>query len=457
MNIVILGAGEVGFNIAQRLATEGNDVSVVDNNAERLQRVADSMDVQTVLGHASHPTVLERAGAINAELLIAATVDDETNMLACQVAHSLFKVPVKMARVRNNDYVDRAAQLFGRDDLPIDLVISPEKEAAKAIVRRVQVVSAMDMQEFADGRICLLGIQVPPKSDLAGVSVADLHEVLPDLPINIVAHEHNDKWLVPTASTVLLSGDSIYVTLDSDDLHRFLDLIGLDDRKQTGRNVMIVGGGHVGYQVALRLHQMGHAVKIVEHNRDRAEWLAQHLDAGTVICGDALDKSLLEEESIHQMDDFLALTNDDEVNILCSMISRQYKVPHTVTLINREIYGGLVRAVGLTNVVSPRFTTAASILRHVRRGRIVGFSSLGSGELEVLEAEAMATSRIVAAPLAALRLPEHTIIGAIVRGDAVIIPDGGSQVASGDHVVMITHKSSLRAVERLFEVNLEFF
>jgi len=457
MNIVILGAGEVGFHIAQRLATEGNNVSVVDNNAERLQRVTDSMDVQTVLGHASHPSVLERAGAMNAELLIAATVNDETNMLACQVAHSLFRVPVKMARVRNHDYVDQAEGLFGRDDLPIDLVISPEKEAARAIIRRVQVVSAMDMQEFADGRICLLGIRVPPKSDLVGISVVDLSEVIPNLPINIVAHEHNGKWRVPTASTVLLAEDSIYVTLSSENLHRLLALVGLDITKQTGRNVMIVGGGHVGYQVAIGLHQMGHSVKVVEHNRDRAEWLAQHLDSGTVICGDALDKSLLEEESIHQMDDFLALTNDDEVNILCSMISRQYKVSHTVTLINRELYGGLVRAVGLTNVVSPRFTTAASILRHVRRGRIIGLSSLGSGELEVLEAEAMETSRIVAAPLAALRLPEHTIVGAVVRGDEVIIPDGSCQIVSGDHVVMITHKDSLHGVERLFEVNLEFF
>ncbi|MDX8409847.1 MAG: Trk system potassium transporter TrkA [Mariprofundales bacterium] len=457
MNILILGAGEVGFNIAQRLAVEGNDVSVVDNNVDHLRRVEDSMDVQTVLGHASHPSVLERAGAANAELLIAATLNDETNMLACQVAHSLFKIPVKMARIRHHEYVNKGEQLFGRDDMPIDLVISPEKEAASAIVRRVQVASAMDMQEFADGRVHLLGIQVPPKSDLVGISISDLNEVLPNIPTNIVAHEHNGKWRVPTASAVILTGDSIYVTLDCDNLHSFLSRVGLDERKHTGRHVMIVGGGHVGYQVALGLHGTGAHIKIIEHNRERAEWLAQNLQDGTVICGDALDKALLEEESIHQMDDFLALTNDDEANILCSMLSREYKVPHTVTLINRVVYGDLVRAVGLTNIVSPRFTTAASILRHVRRGRIFGLSSLGSGELEVLEAEAMQTSRIVAAPLAAMHLPDQTIIGAILREDKVIIPDGRSQVAAGDHVVMITHSKSLREVERLFEVNLEFF
>jgi len=458
MNIVILGAGEVGYNIAQRLAIEGNNVSVVDNNSDRLQRVADSMDVKTVLGHASHPSVLAQAGAADAELLIAATVNDETNMMACQVAHSLFHVTTKMARIRHHDYVDQANKLFGREDLPIDLVISPEKEAAYAIVRRFRVSSAVDMQEFAEGRVTLVGVRVPPKSDLVGMAVGDLNEVVPtSLPLNIVAHEHNGGWRVPKASSVLLAGDTIYAALDRNDIDRFMALVGLDSYKQTGRHVMIVGGGNVGYQVALALQNIGAHVKIIEHNHDRSEWLAEHLKDGMVIHGDAMDKSLLEEEAIQQMDDFLALTNDDEVNILSSLISKQYKVPHTVTLINRDVYSGLVDAIGLSNIVSPRFTTAASILRHVRRGRVFGLSTLGDGSLEVLEAEAMKTSRITEAPLASIVFPESTIIGAIVRDDRVIIPDGSSKVAAGDHVVLITRQCHLSMVERLFEVNLEFF
>ncbi len=458
MNIVILGAGEVGYNIADRLAVEGNDVSVVDISEDRLQRVADNMDVKTVLGNAAHPSVLQQAGAADAELLIAATQNDEVNMLACQVAHSLFHVTTKMARIRERDYVNQADKLFGRDELPIDLVISPEKEAALAVVRRFRVSSAVDMQEFAGGHISLVGVRVPPKSDLVGMAVGDLNEVVPaSLPINIVAHEHNGGWKVPGANSVLLAGDTIYAALDRKDIDRFMAVVGLDQCKQTGRNVMLIGGGHVGYEVALELQRLGAHIKVIEHNPDRCQWLAEHLKEAMVIQGDAMDKSLLEEEAIAQMDDFMALTNDDEVNILSSLISRQYKVPHTVTLINRDVYSGLVRAIGLSNIVSPRFTTAASILRHVRRGRVFGLSTLGDGSLEVLEAEAMQTSRITDAPLAAINFPESTIIGAIVRGDAVIIPDGATQVQAGDHVVLITQQRHLSMVERLFEVNLEFF
>jgi len=458
MNIVILGAGEVGYNIAQRLAIEGNDVSVVDNNEDRLQRVADNMDVKTVLGHASHPSVLAQAGAADAELLIAATLNDEINMMACQVAHSLFHVTTKMARIRHHDYVDQANKLFGRDELPIDLVISPEKEAASAIVRRFKVSSAVDMQEFAEGHISLIGVRVPPKSDLVGMAIGDLPEVVPaSLPINIVAHEHNGKWKVPGASSVLLAEDTIYVALDRKNIDRLMSLVGLDSCKQTGRNVMVVGGGHVGYQVTLALQKLGAHIKIIEHNHSRCEWLAEHLKNAMVIQGDAMDKSLLEEETIGQMDDFLALTNDDEVNILSSLISKQYKVPHTVTLINRDVYSGLVQAIGLNNIVSPRFTTAASILRHVRRGRVFGLSTLGDGSLEVLEAEAMQTSHITDAPLAAISFPESTIIGAIVRDDQVIIPDGATQVIAGDHVVMITQQRHLSVVYLFFYFNLHFF
>ncbi|RMH52766.1 MAG: Trk system potassium transporter TrkA [Zetaproteobacteria bacterium] len=458
MNIVILGAGEVGYNIAQRLAVDGNNVSVVDNNEERLQRVADNMDVQTVLGNAAQPSILRRAGAADAELLIAATAVDEVNMLACQVAHSLFQVTTKMARIRNHDYMEHANQLFGRDDLPIDLVISPEKEAAKAVVRRFLVSDAVDMQEFADGRISLVGVRIPPKSDLVGMAVGNLAEVVPSsLPLNIVAHEHNGVWRVPGAGSVLLVGDTIYAAVERKHVDRFMAVVGLDVCKQTERNVMVVGGGNIGFQVARSLLRLGAHVKVIEHNHERSEWLAEHLDRGTVIQGDALDRSLLEEEAIRQMDDFLALTNDDEVNILSSLISRQYEVPHTVTLINRDIYGGLLQVIGLSNVVSPRFTTAASILRHVRRGRVYGLSTVGDGSLEVLEAEAMETSQITSAPLAALRLPESTLIGAVVRGEEVIIPDGACRVEAGDHVVVVTRRASLAQVERLFEVHLEFF
>jgi len=456
VNILILGAGEVGFHIAQRLAIEGNDVVVVDNNAERLQRVADTMDVKTILGHASHPSVLQRAGAENAELLIAATTNDETNMLACQVAHSLFNVTTKMARVREPDYINNPG-LFGRDELPIDLIISPEREAAKSIVKRFQVSSAVDAQDFADGRVQLLGLRVPPKGILAGLALNELHEVMGNIDTYIVAHEHNQRWSVPDANTVLLAGDSVYIAMAREQVESFLEHVGYETSAQQHRNVMIVGGGNVGFIVAQELERMGVSIKIIEHNPRRAEWLAQQLDESIVIHGDALDRELLEEEAIDRMDDFLALTNDDETNILGSLIAQKYSVPHVVTLVNRAIYSDLVRQIGLDITVSPRFTTASSILRHVRKGRILGMSPLGDGTLEVLEAVALETSDILNTPLSELTLPPNTVIGAIVRGENVIIPDGTTTIEPDDHVLLVTQGMSLRAVEKLFEVHLEFF
>ncbi|MBF0281717.1 MAG: Trk system potassium transporter TrkA [Zetaproteobacteria bacterium] len=456
MNVLILGAGEVGFHIAQRLSAEGNDVAVIDNDPLRLQRVSETMDVRTVLGHASHPSILEQAGAKNADLLIAATTNDETNMLACQIAHSLFKVTTKMARVREPDYMDYEG-LLGRDDLPIDLVISPEREAAYSIVKRFQISSSVDVQEFADGKVRLIGIRIQPKSLLAGVSVKELGDVTEALRICITAHEHNKVWKVPCSSTVLLAGDSVYVALSSNDVDAFLALMGYERKTHTQRNVLITGGGNVGYVVAQQLESMGFSPKLIEFDRQRAEWLAEKLSKSVVICGDALDQQLLEEESIEKMDDFLALTNDDETNILGSLIAKKYNVPHIITLVNRAMYTDLVRQIGLNITISPRYTTASAILRHVRKGKILNMSTLGAGALEVLEAEALQTSRILNTPLAEIAFPKQTLIAAIVRKNQVIIPDGASMVQPGDHVIIVTRSKDLRAVEKLFEVNLEFF
>ncbi len=457
MNVLILGAGEVGFGIAQRLATEGNDVVVIDTDAERLQRVANTMDVKTITGFAAHPSVLKQAGAANADLLIAATTNDEVNMLACQVAHSLFKVPTKMARVREPDYVNSAAELIGRDDLPIDRIISPEREAAKAVIKRFQVSSAMDAQEFADGRVQLLGLRVPPKGALAGLCLNGLDEVLGALRVYVVAHEHNNRWRVPKGDDVLLAGDSIYVAIAGKHVADFPRLIGLKDEMSSIRNVLLIGGGNVGYIVAQELEKIGVAPKLIEHNRDRASWLADRLNETVVICGDALDRELLEEENIREMDDFLALTNDDETNILASLIAKKYMVPHIITLVNRAIYSDLVREIGLDVTVSPRLTTVASILSHVRTGRVLGISSLGDGSLEVFEAEALETCDILDTPLSDLRLPPNTVIGAVVRGEEVIIPSGETRIEPHDHVLIVTTAASTKEVEKLFEVHLEFF
>ncbi|MDX8382862.1 MAG: Trk system potassium transporter TrkA, partial [Ghiorsea sp.] len=321
MNIVVLGAGEVGFHIAQRLAAEGHDVAVVDNCEERVQRVSDTMDVRAVLGNAAFPSVLERAGAEDADLLIAATASDETNMLACQVAHSLFKVTTKMARIREPDFANNA-KLFGRDELPIDMIISPEHEAAKAIVKRYQVASAMDAQSFAGDRVQLLGMMIRPKSLLAGLALEELAEVMGENRVYVVAHEHNRRWRVPSPDTVLLAGDSVYIAVATAQVDAVVEALEGAKQQRKRRNVMIVGGGNVGYAVAQELETLGVSIKLIEHNALRATCIADQLSDTVVLHGDALDRDLLEEEAIESMDDFLALTNDDETNILSSLIAR---------------------------------------------------------------------------------------------------------------------------------------
>ncbi len=456
MNVLILGAGEVGFSIAQRLATENCNVVVVDNNPQLLKRVADYMDVKTVCGHASLPSVLAEANAANTDLLIAATTNDEVNMMACQVAHSLFKVPTKLARVRESEYVEHT-ELCGRDDLPIDLIISPEREAAKAIFKRFQVSSAADAQEFADGKIALVGLRIPPKSALAGISLKETAEIIKDFPVMIVAHEHNQSWRVPKGDAVLLAGDTIYVSMARKHVDAFMASAGLQCSDTGTKYVMMIGGGHIGYIVAQHLEKLNVSLKIVELNEDRARWLAEHLTKATVIHGDAMDRQLLEEENIGEMDDFLALTNDDETNILVSLIAKKYNVPHIVTLVNRSIYADLISQIGLDVTVSPRLTTVSSVLSHIRKGRILGMSSLGDGSIEVLEAEALETSKILNKPLRELDLPPETVVGAILRDDHVVIPRGATKVKAHDHVLMVTSSNSVPETEKLFEVHLEFF
>ncbi len=456
MNIVILGAGEVGYHIANRLATEGNNVSVVDQDEERLQIIADAMDVKTVCGQASHPSILEQAGTENADLLIAVTTNDEVNMLACQVAHSLFRVPIKLARVREQDYI-KHANLFGRDDLPIDRMISPEGEAAKVVMGRLNVSSAQDALEFFNGKIELVEFTVRPKSNLAGLSLRELPEVMEDLNVYVVAHEHNDRWHVPKGDTVLLAGDHIYVAVEKCYLNVLMQTIGLSYQTPRGRNIMMVGGGRIGYLVAQELEKAGAKLKIIEHNQERAEWLSENLNDTVVLHGDALDQKLLEEENIDRMDDFLALTNDDENNILGSLIAKRYGVKHVVTLINRSIYTQLVRQLGLDTIVSPRQSTVATILGHLRKGRIHGMASLAQGKLEVLEAEALETSSILNTPLKDMKLPEDMVIGAILRDNEIIIPNGNTTVQPHDHVLIITTSELIPKMEKLFEVHLDFF
>ncbi|MDQ6972132.1 MAG: NAD-binding protein, partial [Mariprofundaceae bacterium] len=291
----------------------------------------------------------------------------------------------------------------------------------------------------------------------AGISLKETGEAIEGIPVIVVAHEHNQSWHVPSADTVLLAGDTVYVAMASNNTERFMAAAGLQCDEGGTKHVMMVGGGHIGFIVAQQLEAMNVSPKIIEFNEERAQWLAEHLTRTTVIHGDAMDRQLLEEENIGEMDDFLALTNDDETNILVSLIAKKYQVPHIVTLVNRAIYTDLVSQIGLDVTVSPRLTTVSSVLSHIRKGRILGMSSLGDGSIEVLEAEALETSKILNTPLSELALPAETVVGAILRDGDVVIPHGDTEILAHDHVLMVTRSSSVTATEKLFEVHLEFF
>ncbi|MDX8377281.1 MAG: Trk system potassium transporter TrkA [Mariprofundales bacterium] len=461
MKLVILGAGEVGYNIAQRLAEEGYNIAVVDNEPARLQHVEDTLDVATVLGNAAHPSILEQAGCRGADMLIAATRNDEVNMIACQVAHTLFRVPTKIARIRAQDYLAHP-EIFGRDELPVDEAISPEREAAKAILRRFKVSCAADVHEFADGKLLIMALKIPKHSGkygLAGLSLSEFPEYMQEagLKVYVLARQHNNVWCVPRGDTVLFAGDSIYLSMPSKQLNCFLQHIGLASEQNNKRSLMIIGGGNIGFHVAQDLGDNGHSVRLIEHNKERVEWLSQNLKNGIVLQGDALDRKLLVEENISRMDDFLALTNDDETNILASLIAREHKVDHIVTLVNRGIYSSLMGQIGLNVIVSPRLTTVASILQFVRKGKVLRMSSIADGALDVVELEAMETSRILNSPLRSLNLPEGLAIGAILRQNTLLIPNGDTCILPHDHVIVVAHRKSISVVEDLFQVRLEFF
>ncbi len=458
MKVIVCGAGQVGFSIARQLATEGNDVVVVDRSPELVQRVNDMLDVRGLVGHASSPDVLERAGAPDSELIIAVTFADEVNMVACQVAHSLFNVPTKIARVRRQDYLRSIwADLFSRDHLPIDVIISPEIEVARSVKRRLEVPGAFDTIPFVDGRVRVMGVNVVDETPVINTPLQQLTELFPDLNIVVVGIYRGETMIVPAGEDQMLPGDEVYFVADADHVPRALSLFGHEEIE--ARRVIIVGGGNIGLYLAQQLEAENPAVrtKIIEFDRTQAERCADLLERTVVINGDALDREILDEANIANTETIVAVANDDEVNILASLLGKRYGAQRAVTLINNAGYGPLISSLGIDAAVNPRATTVSTILQHVRRGRIRGVHSLRDGLAEVIEAEAMETSPIVGTPLKEARLPAGILIGALVRGKNVVIPRGDTVIQAHDRVVIFATADMVKRVEKMFAVRLDFF
>ena len=458
MKVIVCGAGQVGFNIARHLALEKNDVTVIDQSPELIRKVTDTLDVQGVIGHASHPDVLEQSGAADADMIIAVTYADEVNMMACQVAHSIFDVPTKIARVRHQSYLEPVwANLFSRDNMPIDVIISPEIEVARAVTRRLEVPGAFEMISLADDKVKLLGVRCEDTCPLVNTPLRQLTQLFPDLNIVIVGLMREDRRIVPKGDDQMLPGDEVYFVVDSDQVARAMSAFGHEET--AARRLLIFGGGNIGLFLAQEIendHPWVNA-KVIEANAERAKLVAGRLKNTVVIQGDVLDPEILAEANVSATDTVVAVTNDDETNILASLLARRYGCRRLITLINKPTYEPLINTLGIDVVVSPRNITVSTILQHVRRGRIHSVHTLREGFGELIEAEALETSPLVGTPLREVNLPDGVLLGAIVRDGKMISPRGDTVVRARDRIVLFAAEEAIRKVETLFSVQLEYF
>ena len=456
MKVVICGAGQVGTSIARYLASEHNDVTVVDQSPELINRLNDSLDVQAVVGHASHPEVLEKIGVADADMLIAVTFADEVNMVACQIAHSLFNVPTKIARIRHQSYLNPLwSDLFRSDHMPIDVIISPEIEVAKAIARRLTVPGAFDMIPFADDKVRLIGVRCTDSCPVVHTPLLQLSSLFPDLNIIVVGIVRDDNAIVPTPQDQMLPGDSVYFVADTDHLPRAMAAFGHEE--QEARRIIILGGGNIGRSLAHLIEESKHdvSVKLIELNGERARFTAEMLPGISVIQGDGLDPEILEEANVTKTETIVAVTDDDETNILSSLLAKRYGAERAVTLINKTTYSPLITTLGIDVVVNPRAITVSKILQHVRRGRIRAVHSLGDGFAEIIEATAVESSPLVGKPLREAKLPDGVIVGAVIHNGEVAIPRGDTIIHPDDRIIILAAADAVKKMEKLFLVSLE--
>ncbi len=458
MKVIVCGAGQVGFNIAKHLANQNNDVTVIDTSRDLIRKISESLDVQALVGHASDPTMLENAGAGDSELIIAVTQSDEVNMTACQVAHSLFSVPTKVARIRNQAYLSpNWADLFSRDHIPIDVIISPELEIAQALLRRLEVPGALNMIPFAGGKVRFIALSLDEDCPVVDTPLRQLTELFPNLHTIVTAVHRSGKLFVPRSDDQLQIGDTIYIAVDGEMTDRAMAVFGHEEK--AANRIVVVGGGNIGYFLAQQLEEKSSKanIKIIEIDRDRAKWLAEKLDQTIVINGDALDREILTEANIEQTDTIVSVADDDEVNILSSLLAKQQSCPRAITLMNNPIYGGLVGSLGIDVALDPRETTVSSIVRHIRRGRIRDLYSIFEGQAEIIEAEIIDGSAVVGKTIGELRLHGDVKFGMIVRQGQTIIPQAETVLQSGDTVVMLSMREAVKKIEQLFSGRADIF
>jgi trk system potassium uptake protein TrkA len=457
MKIVILGAGQVGSTVAYSLSNEENDITVVDTNAAHLKELQGRLDIRGVIGHASHPTVLVRAGIEDADLVIALTSSDEVNMTACQVAYTLYNTPTRIARIRSSDYIEHP-RLFEREHCPVDVLISPETLVTQYIARLIEYPGALQVLDFADGRAQLVATQAYAGGPLVGHRLHTLREHMPaDADARVAAIYRQDKTIIPDGSTVIEENDTVFFLAAQKNIRTMMqELRPLDNPI---RRIILAGGGNIGSNLARQLER-NHHVKIIERNAARAEDIAENLEKAIVLVGDCADEELLREEAIDTTDVYCVLTNDDEANILSSMLAKRMGAEKVIAIINRPAYIDLVESGEIDIAVSPQQITIGALLTHIRRGNMVRVHSLRRGAAEAIEAVALGdkrSSKVVGRVIEDIDLPPGTTIPAIVRGEEVIIAHHDTFIIENDHVILfVPDKRQIAAVERLFQVGAIF-
>ena len=458
MKVIVCGAGQVGFNIARYLSQEDNDVIVVDQSAELTKKIGNSLDIKAISGFASEPSILEQAGAPDADMLIAVTQSDEENMIACQIAHSLFDITTKIARVRKQGYLDpKWANLYTRENMPIDVIISPETEVARAVSSRLQVPGTFDMISLVNDKVKLVGVRCDEGCPVVNTPLRQLTQLFPDLNVMIVGVARQEDTFIPTADDQLLEGDEVYVVVDSTHVQRTLSIFGHEEPE--ARRIVIFGGGNIGLFLAQQIEadQPSVNIKVIEADKSRAEIVARNLKRSVVLNGDILDPEIMEEANVASAEAVIAVTNDDQANILASLLSKRAGSGRAITLINNATFEPIAPALGIDVVVNPRNITVSTILQHVRRGRIDSVHTLREGFGEIIEAEAIQTTSLVGTPLSEADLPEGVLVGAVVRGDDILVPRGSTVVNVNDRIVLFAAADAVKQVEQMFSVRLEYF
>ena len=458
MKVIICGAGQVGWQIARHLSGEKNDVTVVDNNPDLVHRATDTLDVQGIAGFASYPDVLGRAGARDADMLIAATHSDEVNMVTCQVAHSVFGVPRKIARLRSQSYLDAIhTDLYRRDHLPIDVVISPELEVAEAVLRRLSAPAAFDIESFLGGRAGFLGIALGEDCPVLNTSLRQLTELFSTLRAMVVGVRREGTLFAPEPGDQLYAGDQVYVIAQSEDIDRTIEIFGKSVKRQ--ERVVIVGGGNVGLAVASELEKRHGKIraKVIEVDRAIAERAADALERTVVLHGDGMNIELLREAGITRADAILTVTDDDKVNLLAAVRAKAAGCPMAICLVNDPSLVPLMEPLGVDAYINPRTTTVSSILRHIRHGKVRGVYSVGDAEAEVIEAQVLSTSPLAGKRIRDTDLPEGVLVGAVMKGDEVVKPHGSLRIDEGDVIVLFCMAKDVPEVERLLQVTIDFF